>query len=365
MTKLKRVALIFLYLVSMASIVSHAQDKDIASLIQQFNHKDEDVKQYARKSLIEMGEAAVPALIVELNHENDKVREKIVDILFFIKNSVPDNKNIVRALVKALKDDSATVRSRTMSGFLYDSEELVPEVISGLVQALYYGSPFFGHSDACHVLLWGGGKRNPHGQTALIEALHSNEWSLRYGAASAYGFMIRPNRYGKLREKPRPEVKKAMFSALAEGLTHPGWKTREHTIIILKGLRSAFDEARQALEALPAFGIISQTIKDGQPVVEMDPDALNSLNTDGITFKFTRPIHGNWTITIQPVDAEPLGWHVEKSSHSITITPKKGQELVKNHRYRIQLRDVKDILGNQVDAEIEFSTEVPLIKLSH
>ena len=311
-----------------------------------------------------MGEAAVPALIVELNHENATVREKIVGILFFIKDSVPDNKNkdIVRALVKTLKDDNITVRFRTLTGFLHESKELAPEVISGLVQALYYGSPFFGHSDACTVLLRGGGGRNPQGQAALIKALHSSEWSLRFGAAVAYAYMLRPSR-GTYKEVPLPEAKKAIVPTLAEGLTHPDWKTREEAIVALRGIDDDFDEAGKALEGLPPFGIIFQTIVDEQWV--MDSDSLDSLNTDGITFKFNRSIYREGEITIKPVDGEPLGWNSEKSSHSVTITPPEGKELVKGQNYTIQLRDFHDAAGYQVDAEIEFSTEVPLSRRAH
>ena len=77
MTKLKRVFITCLSFVSMASIVCHAQDKDIASLMQQLEHTDEDVQNNAYSSLIEIGEAAVPVLIVGLNHENVYVRNTI------------------------------------------------------------------------------------------------------------------------------------------------------------------------------------------------------------------------------------------------------------------------------------------------
>ena len=361
----KRGFIICLYLVSMASIVCHALDEDIALLIQKFNHTDAKVKEHARKTLIEISDVAVPALIVELNNENATVRAKIVNILHFMKSSLPHNKDIVRALVKALKDDHGEVISEVLNSFLYSSRELSSEVISGLVQSLYYGSPFFGHSSACTVLLRGGGGRNPEGQVALIEALHSSEWSLRFGAAIAYGHMLRQRR--GINEVPFPEAKKTMISTLVEGLAHPDWKTREDVISILMGLSRRqehdFDEAKKALEGLPPFGIISQNIKDRHRV--MDSDALESLNTDGITFKFNRSIRGSEKITIQPVDGEPLGWNVEKGSHSVTITPPEGKELVKGQNYTIQLRDVQDILGNQVDAEIEFSTKVPLLRHAH
>lgn len=45
-------------------MLCHAHDKDIASLIQQLEHTDTDVRNIACKSLAEIGEAAVPALIV-------------------------------------------------------------------------------------------------------------------------------------------------------------------------------------------------------------------------------------------------------------------------------------------------------------
>ena len=133
------------------------------------------------------------------------------------------------------------------------------------------------------------------------------------------------------------------------------------------------DEVNKALEALPLFGIVSQTISDRDYIYKIVEyvedysfeDFLDSLNTDGITFKFNRSIRGGWKIAIKNVDGEPLGWNVETSSHSVTIKPPEGKELVRNQRYTIQLRDFRDAAGHQVDADIEFSTEVPLSRRAH
>ena len=382
MNKHKRVVLICLYLVSMASIVCHAHDEDIASLIQQLGHTDEDVQNSASKALEEIGEAAVPALIVGLNHENPVVREAVMSRLCFLMSKIPPNhkdiKNIVRAVVKALKDDEYKVRFEAMECFLGMGEsvtelppKLATEVISGLVQSLYYGSPFFDGITA-GLVLNGIGDR---GRAALTEALHSSSWSLRFGAAVAYGYVFLRihNSRGMLLHHYIKPLPKAVVPILAEGLTHPDWKTQDDAarVLIMLDLRHCHicehtDEARKALEALPPFGIVSQTIKDGHWV--MDSDSLDSFNTDGITFKFNRSIGGSWKITISPftethdvaerttkrVYCEPLGWNVEKSSHSVTITPPEGKELARGQNYTIQLRDFKDVLGNQVDAEIEF-----------
>ena len=141
-----------------------------------------------------------------------------------------------------------------------------------------------------------------------------------------------------------PGTTQAIVSTLMGGLTHPDWKTREDAIFSLRRFADDFDEARKALEALPLFGIVSQTIKDGDDIYSIVrfvedhsfKEFLNALNTDGITFKFNRSIRGSGKITIQPVDGEPLGWNVEKSSHSITITPPEGKELVRGQNYTIQ-----------------------------
>ena len=389
MNTYKRVFVTCLFLASMASIVCHAHDLDTASLIQQLEHADTDVRKSARKALIEMGEAAVPALIVGLNHEKTTVREYVVYILHDIRKRVPHNKDIVRTLVKALKDDDEKVRDWALVGFL-DYSELPPEVISGLVQLLYYGSPFY-HPGASEVLVKDEGVWNPQAAAALIEALHSSEWSLRFGTALAYSFgdgrrQLRlefPNKRNQRNKKkpPSPELKsirlpytgeppppgttKAVVSTLIEGLTHPDWKAQNLVIFYLEGYAHDFDEAKNALEALPPFGIIFQTIRDGDTV--RDSDVLDSLNTDGITFKFNRSLSGYLLgeITIRPVTegiyGEPLGWNVERGSHSITITPPEGKELVKEQDYTIQLREFEDALGyHELGAEIDFSTEVPL-----
>ena len=178
MNKHKRVFITCLSFVSMASIVCHAHDENIASLIQQLEHTDEDVQNNAYRSLSIIGEAAVPGLIVGLNHENAKVRMWVVQILHGIRtNPAPHNKDIVRAMAKALKDDDPKVRDRTVNILFHDWEP-PPEFISGLVQLLYYGSSFY-HPGVSEILLhknW-----HPQGQAALIEALHSSEWPLRFG----------------------------------------------------------------------------------------------------------------------------------------------------------------------------------------
>ena len=219
MNKHKRVVITCLYLVSMASIVCHAHDEDIASLIQQLKHTDVDVQDSAYKTLIEMSEAAVPALIealgdadheygakvssvltqigmpaiptliAALDHENAVVRQAVVvKLRYFMSKPSPQHKNIVRALVKAFKDDDYEVRYAAMIHFFgmgESVEELPPEVILGLVQSLYYGSPFFCgfYIDVVTILH----RMGDRGRAALTEALHSSSWSLRFGAAVAYG----------------------------------------------------------------------------------------------------------------------------------------------------------------------------------
>ena len=157
---------------SMASIVCHAHDENIASLMQQLEHADVDVRNSARDALEEIGEAAVPALIVMgLNHDNAVVRQHAVSVLsrMVFKNErlirdlsklkdpnsydtphddaiVSRNEDITSALVKALKDDDYEVRSKAVNHFLsfsVYSKELAPEVVSGLIHSLCYGSPFF------------------------------------------------------------------------------------------------------------------------------------------------------------------------------------------------------------------------------
>ena len=391
MHKHKRVFITCVYFVIVASIVSHAHahahDLNIASLIQQLEHTDADVRDSTYKSLVETGEAAVPALIVMgLNHEKAVVRDRVVMILHEIRERAPHNKDIVRALAKALRDRG--VRTRIIFGFRPPESnlELPPEVISGLVQMLYYESPFFGGTSVGEDLLaWTGNQ----GRAALAEALHSSEWSLRFGAALAYGGMLgytkRTTNNPDEGALPKAVISpKEVISIVAEGLTHPDWKTQEKAADVLAGLArtdptrllgetaGAFDEAGKALEGLPPFGIIFQTIHDGDYI--SGPDSyiptisLKSLNTDGITFKFNRSIDRVGEITIRPVTeihdeeerthktvyGEPLGWNREKSSHSVTITPKKGQELVKGQTYMIELRDFEDVVGDQVDADIEF-----------
>ena len=289
----------------------------------------------------------------------------------------------MRALAKTLQDQDANVREVIIWRLLQDMKsqfETPPEYISGLVQLLYYGVPYFrDHSMAGQALLsWTGSQ----GRAALIEALRSSDWSLRFGAAITYGgHLDQLSSYIKYRNNPDvgpfPEEEispKEVISILAEGLTHPDWKTRESAASILYNistdtqdesyLTSIHDEARKALEGSLPFGIIFQTVRDMDWIVHQD--AVNSLNTDGITFKFSNSlpiygpgIYGPGKITIQPVDGEPLGWNRKQSSHTLTITPPEGKELVRDQAYVIRLRDFRDVMGHQIDAEIAFTTAVP------
>ena len=406
MNKPKRVFITCLFLVSMASIVSHAQDKDIALLIQQLEHTDEDVQYSARKSLIEIGKAAVPALIVGLNHENAVVRKEVVGILRDIwlnnrriifelpklksldanMNDIPRdedlvsrNEDITCALVKVLEDDDYEVRSEARGHFLVLSMIPWKGLAPDLVHSLCYGSPFFPDFTERRGDLGDMARaaRITHALYSHSDVLQSTSWQIRFGAAIAYGYGI-CRRKVFLEQLPHPsKTVKAIISTLAEGLTHPDWQTREDAIKVLSCLNFNYyrhfdDRARQAFEALPPFGIVSQTIRNGEVV--SDSVVLDSLNTDGITFKFNRSIDSSGTITIRPLmiemeyvdDAEPLGWNVEKNSHSITITPPEGKELVNPQKYMIQLRDFNDVVrGYRFGADIEFTIYVPLHRRAH
>ena len=402
MNKYKRVFITCVYFVIVASSVSHAHDKDIASLIQQLEHAGEGVQYSARKSLLEIGKAAVPALIEALNHENAVVRKEVVRILHDMwfnnrriilelselksldanMNDTPRNEDIVsrneditRALVKALKDDDYEVRSEAVNHFLLRSEAsskgLAPEVVSGLVHSLCYGSPFFSESNPGED--WGDMRYMAwiaHALHLHSDVLYSSSWQIRFGASIAYGYGI-CRRAVFMKELPHPSrTIKAIISTLAEGLTHPDWKTQEDAIKVLSCLRINYyhlfdDKARHAFEALPPFGIISQTIRNGEIV--SDSVVLDSLNTDGITFKFNRSVDSSGTITIRPLiiemeyvdDGEPLGWNVEKNSHSITITPPEGKELVNQQEYMIQLRGFDDVVRDyRFGADMKFTIDV-------
>ena len=213
-----------------------------------------------------------------------------------------------------------------------------------------------------------------HALYSHSDVLHSSSWQIRFGAAIAYGYGL-CRREVFLEQLPHPsKTVKAIISTLVEGLTHPDWQTQEDAIKVLSCLRINYyhlfdDRARQAFEALPPFGIVSQTIRNGEDV--SDSVVLDLLNTDGITFKFNRSIDSSGKITIRPLiiemeyvdDGEPLGWNVEKSSHSITITPPEGKELVNRQEYMIQLRGFDDVVrGYCFGADIKFTIDVPVMR---
>ena len=108
MNNRKRNLLICLYWVSMTGIVSHAQDQNIASLIQQLEHTDVAVQNRARQSLVEIGEAAVPALIEALSDDDKVYRENATWVLARIGQPA------VPALIAALDHENAIVRLQAL-----------------------------------------------------------------------------------------------------------------------------------------------------------------------------------------------------------------------------------------------------------
>ena len=96
---------------------------------------------------------------------------------------LPPQKDIVRGLIKGLTDENLTVRDAAIGALMREGSPM-PEAIPTLIRLLYYGAPTY-TPDVATLLLWYMGEEGP---VALTKALDNSQWSLRFGAATAYGY---------------------------------------------------------------------------------------------------------------------------------------------------------------------------------
>ena len=81
------------------------------------------------------------------------------------------------------------------------------------------------------------------------------------------------------------------------------------------------------------------------------------LNANGITISFTKPVIAEkGCIEIKPVGGDPLGWIAKWESSSVTLTPLKGQGLVNGTEYVVEIKNVEDAIGQELNTQITFTT---------
>ena len=371
------------------ALASHAE---IDILIRQLEHKDKAVQIQAHNALVKIGEPAVSILIETLNHDEKGLGRKAADILTeiglpatgslinaldhknvmvrlwipgvlstIVRNATQTGdqsnvleKEIVPALIKALKDENRQVHEATLTAISDVTEALgstiQPEMEGSLIQALIelldYDAPYF-NLRARKILVWGMGTP---GKSALTEALNHKRWAVRFGAALGYGHVWASSLLSHNPAPPDP-FPQEIVPILAEGITKTDENTRDDAAIALHRIGSRVPGAAEALKAYPPFTLTKATVKDGVQDVNPKP-----LNRDGITFEFSNSLRGGRLITIKPFLGEPLGWETQWKRHSVTITPPKGKELVGGKAYLIQIEELRDVAWNRFDVEIIFFT---------
>lgn len=349
----------------------------VSSLIEALSDDDVYYRENASKLLALIGTPALPPIIAALDHELTFVRELALDTLnHMMLSAVPESresskrlltlkaqppqKDIFRGFIKALNDTDKMVRSLAIF-HVGEHSKVSPESISTLTRFLYYGSPTYDKHTAW-VLLHA--VADEEGRAVLTKALDARQWALRFGVALAYADLFVQGRY-VAHTKEGSEIgplPKSVIPMLAEGLEHPDKEARAQASQALWTLSDhKVDDARKNLAAFPPLAIIDGTIKDEDlvynlPLTEEPEPTIDTLNTEGITFKFNHFFTGG-TVTIQTFAGELLDWNVQRHRKSVTITPPKGKELGIGV-YIIRLSGFEDVARNQVNTKITFATAV-------
>ena len=348
----------------------------VPPLIEALSDDDVYYRENASKLLALIGTPALPPVIAALDHELTFVRQLALDTLnHMMMLSVPESrepskrltlkaqppqKDIFRGFIKALNDTDKMVRSLAIF-HVGEHSKVSPESISTLIRFLYYGSPTY-EKHTAWVLLHA--VADEKGRAVLTKALDDRQWSLRFGVALAYADLFVQGVY-VAHTKEGTEIgplPKSVIPMLAEGLEHPDKETRAEASRALWDLSDhKVDDARKVLAAFPPLAIIDGTVTDEDivytpPLTEDAEPTIESLQTNGITFKFNHFFSGA-TITIQPFGGEPLGWNVQRHRKSVTITPPKGKKLGLGV-YIIKLSGFEDVARNQVNTKISFAIAV-------
>jgi HEAT repeat protein len=159
--------------------VEKVEQKKIESLVANLNDKDGLRRQEARLELVEIGEAAVAALIAALHDPSEHVRWEAAKALSEIGDP-----QAVPALIMALEDPSFGVRWLAAEGLIAVRERGLAPLLEALIH----------HSDSTwlrqgvhHVLRTMATEYNLHGTLALVlKALDDYEPELEAPAAAAH-----------------------------------------------------------------------------------------------------------------------------------------------------------------------------------
>lgn len=233
----------------------------VPALVEALGNNEKVYRENASILLARMGKPALTALTTALDAENPKVRLHALvaldGMLTFSLNplaptlsktprtllSLPPQKEIVRSLIKGLTSEDLTVRDTAIGAFMREEHPL-PEAIPALIRLLYYGAPTY-TPDVATLLL---GYMGPEGRVALTKALNHSQWSLRFGAATAYGYEFEWARVS-LSSDPGP-LPPSVVPIVAEGLNHPDKEAREWAVQVLWSLKGVgIKEAGTALDA--------------------------------------------------------------------------------------------------------------------
>jgi HEAT repeat protein len=152
-------------------------------LIDALGDEERSVRNGVGRALRRMGRTILPDCIDALKHENPRVREEIVDLLYWFIG--PDKEpivDLVPALLEALKDPDVSVRHR-VSRQLWRLSEDPKRVIGGALEALK--DPDENVREWAAMTLGGFDSSAEKVIPALTEALLDDDWGVRKAASDS------------------------------------------------------------------------------------------------------------------------------------------------------------------------------------
>ena len=334
----------------------------VPHLIEAFENEDLAFGANASGVLRDIGEPAKSYLINAMEHKNALVRRRVVSLLARFGDAT------LLEVLKARHDVDAEVRANVIVSFLGYNGESPHLVENALMEFLDYEDPPF--SPEAGLVLFSM-MPDQRVRLSLLPALRSPDWGVRFGVARAYASAWREAyrpRSGYCVGPLPTEVVPNLIEGLNKGIEEEDMLLRETAVWALQRLEVAelyakqmlanAQKAKKAIEAFPPMRLLRSTVKDGDTAVDM-----TSLNREGIRFEFNNSVYSG-DILIKKLNGEPLDWEEQwntvvrsgQKSDWITITPTPGNELVGGTVYLIELQDIKDFLGNLLNAEIRFTT---------
>ena len=251
----KRNLLICVYLVSMTAFCAYAQEPNIASLIGQLEHKEGTVQKQTLKSLVEIGDKALPQLM-----ENALTESSLGRMYHPVPDLAPRDTETTKV--------SQKIRYGCAKALVLMGKPAVP----ALIEALSDDNPVY--RENAIILL---ARMGEPALTALTKALDNENALVRLNAQTSIGFMMifsRPTLQPFAAEHPEmialtQAPKKDIVRAIIKGLTDEDEKVRRKAIL------DCSYNGEVAPEVIP---VLIRLLYYGSPIYSQEATSVLLLN---------------------------------------------------------------------------------------